>query len=57
MPKTLKYFQGANNLKKKAKKIFLIEKPAPVLQSLFKGLFNLFISSVIENSLVFKMFS
>ncbi|XP_047140481.1 AP-3 complex subunit beta-1 isoform X1 [Hydra vulgaris] len=28
--------EGANNLKKKAKKIFLVEKPAPILQSLFK---------------------
>jgi len=29
--------QGGANLKKKAKKIFLAEKPAPVLESLFKG--------------------
>lgn len=28
--------EGTNNLKKKAKKVFLVEKPAPVLQSLFK---------------------
>jgi len=28
--------EAGNNLKKKAKKIFLVEKPAPILQSLFK---------------------
>ena len=36
--KTFSILKGGANLKKKAKKIFLAEKPAPVLESLFKGM-------------------